>query len=42
LRETHALALLGVLPLLLMMFWFVRVRFSNAFKQKLSVTANAT
>ena len=42
LRETHALVLLGVLPLLMMIFWVVRVRFSNAFRRKLPVAADAT
>jgi len=32
LRETHALLVLDVLPLLLMTFWFVRVRFTNSFR----------
>ena len=32
LRRTNVLLLLGVLPLLFMVFWFLRVRFGNAFK----------
>lgn len=31
LRKTNMLFLLGVLPLLLMIFWIVRVRFTNAY-----------
>jgi hypothetical protein len=34
LRRTGALVFLSVLPLLLMVFWLLRVRFTNAFKQK--------
>jgi len=34
LRQTYILVLLGVLPLLLMVFWLVRVRFGNAYKRK--------
>jgi hypothetical protein len=33
-RTTYLLIVLGVLPLLLMIFWFVRVRFTNAFMGK--------
>lgn len=33
LSTSHILLLLGVLPLLLMIFWLVRVRFTNAFKR---------
>jgi len=33
LSTSHILLLLGVLPLLLMIFWLVRVRFTNAFKK---------
>jgi hypothetical protein len=32
-RKTGMLFLLGILPLLLMIFWLVRVRFKNAFKK---------
>jgi len=32
LSRTHVLFVLGVLPLILMIFWLVRVRFKNAFK----------
>lgn len=34
LRTTHVLPLLGILPLLLMIFWLVRVWFTNAYKRK--------
>jgi len=34
LRRTNVLLLLGVLPLLFMVFWFLRVRFGNAFKRR--------
>lgn len=33
LSTTHILLLLGVLPLILMIFWLVRVRFTNAYKR---------
>lgn len=42
LRETYILVFLGFLPLLLMIFWFVRVRFSNTFKQKQPVPLPVT
>jgi hypothetical protein len=32
LTKTHVLVILGVLPLILMVFWLARVRFTNAFK----------
>ena len=32
LTKTHVLFLLGILPLLLMVFWLVRVLFTKAFK----------
>jgi uncharacterized membrane protein len=32
LSTTHILLFLGVLPLILMIFWLIRVRFTNAFK----------
>ena len=32
LSKTHVLLVLGFLPLILMIFWLVRVRFKNAFK----------
>jgi uncharacterized membrane protein len=32
LRKTHVLFLLSILPLILMIFWLVRVRFTNAYK----------
>jgi hypothetical protein len=41
LRRTGALALLSVLPLLLLIFWFVRVRFANAYKPKTIVRVPA-
>ena len=34
LRRTGVLVFLSVLPLLLMIFWLIRVRFKNAFKEK--------
>ena len=34
LRETHVLVLLGVVPLLLMIFWFVRVRFAGTLQRR--------
>jgi uncharacterized membrane protein len=34
LRKTGVLVFLSVLPLLLMIFWLLRVRFSNTFKKK--------
>jgi len=37
LSKTHVLFVLGILPLILMIFWLVRVRFKNAFK----ITASA-
>ena len=36
LRKTGALFFLGILPLLLLVFWLVRVRFTNAFKRTAS------
>src|SRR3984957_10863901 len=36
LRKTGIVFLLGVLPLILMIFWLVRVLFTNAFKRTLS------
>ncbi len=33
LRRTHVLVLLGILPLVLMIFWLFRVRFTNAYKR---------
>ncbi len=33
---THALLFLGILPLILMIFWLVRVRFSNGYKRTTS------
>ena len=35
-RKTGALFVLSFLPLILMIFWMVRVRFTNAFKRKVS------
>jgi hypothetical protein len=34
LRRTHVLLLLGILPLILMIFWLLRVRFSNTYKRQ--------
>ena len=34
LRKTYVIFLLGVLPLLLMIFWLVRVRFAKAYKRQ--------
>lgn len=42
LRDTHALVFLGFLPLLLMIFWFVRVRFTNAFRRRQSLLGTAS
>lgn len=42
LRETYILVSLGFLPLLLMVFWFVRVRFSNSFKRKQPLAVGAS
>ena len=36
LSTTHILLLLGVLPLILLIFWIVRVRFPNAYKKTAS------
>jgi hypothetical protein len=33
LRQTHVLLLAGILPLILMIFWLFRVRFTNAYKR---------
>ena len=35
LRKTNVIFLLGILPLLLMIFWLFRVRFAKAYKKKL-------
>jgi hypothetical protein len=37
LRKTGALFLLSFLPLILMIFWLVRVRFVNAYKKRAPV-----
>jgi hypothetical protein len=34
LRKTNVLFILGILPLILMIFWLFRVRFANAYKRK--------
>jgi hypothetical protein len=34
LRKTNVLILLTILPLMLMVFWLIRVRSTNAFKRK--------
>ena len=36
LSKTHVLSLLGILPLILMIFWLLRVRFSKAYKRTAS------
>jgi len=41
LRKTGALVFLSVLPLLLMIFWLLRVRFANAYKAKVIGHATA-
>lgn len=38
LSKTHVLSLLGILPLILMIFWLLRVRFSKAFKKTASAS----
>jgi hypothetical protein len=38
LSRTHILLLLGILPLILMVFWLVRVLFTNAFKSATPTT----
>jgi hypothetical protein len=40
-RQTGALFFLSFLPLILMIFWMVRVRFTNAFKQKVTAHVHA-
>jgi hypothetical protein len=40
-RKTGALFVLSFLPLLLMIFWMVRVRFTNAFQKKVSAHVHA-
>jgi hypothetical protein len=34
LRKTHVLLLLGILPLILMIFWLIRVRFATAYERQ--------
>ena len=34
LRKTHVIFLLGILPLILMIFWLFRVRFTNTYKRR--------
>jgi hypothetical protein len=41
LRQTGALFFLSFLPLLLMIFWMVRVRFTNVFKKRVSGPVHA-
>ena len=41
LRKTGVLLLLSFLPLLLMIFWLLRVRFGNAFREKVAVRMSA-
>jgi hypothetical protein len=40
-RRIGALVFLSFLPLLLMIFWLIRVRFANAYKQRAMVRAHA-
>ncbi|MFZ0807915.1 MAG: hypothetical protein WAN03_17095 [Candidatus Sulfotelmatobacter sp.] len=41
LRRTGALVFLSFLPLLLMIFWFIRVRFAHAYKRRWMARAHA-
>jgi hypothetical protein len=41
LRKTGALVFLSVLPLVLMVFWLLRVRFTSAFQEKLTSGARS-
>jgi hypothetical protein len=34
LLKTHVIFLLGILPLVLMIFWLIRVRFTNTYTRK--------
>lgn len=40
-RKTGALYVLSFLPLVLMIFWFIRVRVMNGYKKKIWLSANA-
>jgi Predicted membrane protein (DUF2306) len=42
LRKTYIIPLLGFLPLILMIFWLVRVRFTSRYKQKMPSSPFAT
>jgi hypothetical protein len=42
LRQTGALILLSVLPLILMIFWLVRIRFANAYKRMVAASSSPT
>jgi hypothetical protein len=41
-RKTGVLYFLSFLPLILMIFWLVRVRFANGYKRKLMPTGGET
>jgi uncharacterized membrane protein len=41
LRRTYILPLLGIMPLLLLIFWTLRVKFSRAYRRPSSLPANA-
>ena len=40
LRKTGVLVLLSVLPLLLMIFWLIRVRFADVYKKRVTSSLN--
>ncbi len=40
-RKTGTLVLLSILPLILMIFWLIRIRFANAWKKRAWVAASA-
>jgi hypothetical protein len=42
LRRTGALILLSFLPLILMIFWLVRIRFANAYKRMVAASSSPT
>jgi hypothetical protein len=41
-RKTGMLLLLSFLPLILMIFWLIRVRFANAYKKRVPVVVGET
>ena len=41
LRTTYVITLLGVAPLLLMIFWIIRVRFAKVYKTQRALAARA-